>query len=94
VQKNIRVDLYSKPGCSLCEKAKAVLREVQQRIAFELVETDISTGPTLWETYRMDIPVVSIDGVRAFHHRVDPVRLEALLIAAGGMRVAESGGAG
>ncbi|RKH06308.1 glutaredoxin family protein [Corallococcus praedator] len=75
----MRVDIYSKPRCSLCEKARAVVEEVRTRLPFELYVTDILQSPDLFETWRYDIPVVLIDGVPAFKHRVEPEVLEARL---------------
>ena len=37
----MRVEIYSKPDCGLCEEAKRALRAVQQRVPFELVEVNI-----------------------------------------------------
>ncbi|MFP2896845.1 glutaredoxin family protein [Corallococcus sp. 4LFB] len=73
----MRVDIYSKPGCSLCVKAVAVAEEVQARLPFELYVTDIRQSPDLFEAWRYDIPVVLIEGVPSFKHRVDGEALEA-----------------
>ncbi|XHF26822.1 glutaredoxin family protein [Corallococcus exercitus] len=73
----MRVDIYSKPRCSLCVKALAVVEEVQGRLPFELYVTDILQSPDLFEAWRYDIPVVLIEGVPAFKHRVDAEALEA-----------------
>ncbi|NOK38459.1 glutaredoxin family protein [Corallococcus exercitus] len=73
----MRVDIYSKPRCSLCEQALAVVEEVRARLPFELYVTDILQSPDLFEAWRYDIPVVLIDGVPAFKHRVDAEGLEA-----------------
>lgn len=89
----VRVELYTKPGCSLCHKALAVLRDVQRRVPFELVEVDISLSPSLYAAYRLDIPVVTVSGERAFTLRVEAAQLEARLVAAGGTRVARTPGA-
>ncbi|NBD13515.1 MULTISPECIES: glutaredoxin family protein [Corallococcus] len=75
----MRVDIYSKPRCSLCEKALIVVEQVQARLPFEIHVTDILQSPELFETWRYDIPVVLIDGVPAFKHRVDAEGLEARL---------------
>jgi glutaredoxin len=73
------VEIYSKADCHLCEEAKAVLERVRRRVPFELREIDIETDPTLRARYKYSIPVVAIDGRRAFRHRVDETKLEALL---------------
>ncbi|RYZ38596.1 MAG: glutaredoxin family protein [Myxococcaceae bacterium] len=75
----MRVDIYSKPRCSLCEKALLVVEEVRTRLPFELYVTDILQSPELFETWRYDIPVVLIEGVPAFKYRVEPEVLEARL---------------
>jgi hypothetical protein len=73
------VVLYTKEGCSLCGYAKAAILEVRRSIAFHFVEVDILSDPDLFEDYKYDIPVVTIDGKRAFKYRVDPDRLRERL---------------
>jgi glutaredoxin len=70
------VVLYSRPGCHLCEDAKAVLAQARTRVAFDLEEVDISSDPELFEEHKWTIPVIEIDGRTAFKLRVAP---EALL---------------
>ena len=65
----MRVELYTKPGCSLCEAAKAVLEDIQGDIDFELREIDIRHDEALFERYRFDIPVVVVGG-RTYKHRI------------------------
>lgn len=67
----IRVEIYSKKDCHLCDDAKAVLARVQARTPFELVEVDIEADPRLFEQFQYDIPVIFVDGHKAFKHRVD-----------------------
>jgi hypothetical protein len=73
------VRIYSKPNCCLCEQAKAVLERVRERLPFELLEEDIRGSPELFERYRYDIPVVTIDGRQAFKLRLDEAEVEACL---------------
>ncbi len=88
----MRVDIYSKPACSLCDEALAVLERVQARIPFDLRVIDIRQSPTLFEAHRYDIPVVFIDGEFAFKHRLDEAELETRLRQAPrGTSVAHSG---
>ena len=75
----MKVEIYSKPECSLCDAAKATILRVQQRIRFELVETNIEELPDLYTRYKYDIPVVFIDGQKAFKHRVDELEFERRL---------------
>ena len=71
-----RVVLYTIPGlCPLCDEARETLR--REGVAFS--EVDIRTDRTLLRAYREEIPVVTVDGGKAFVGRVDPVRLAAVL---------------
>ncbi|MCZ0756536.1 glutaredoxin family protein [Anoxybacillus sp. J5B_2022] len=56
------VNLYSKIDCPLCEKAKAVLQELQQEWNFQINEIDIYENDALLEKYQLMIPVVEVDG--------------------------------
>jgi len=76
-----KVVLYSKPGCHLCDDAHAVLDEVRRELPFELDVRDISKSRKLIEAYGLDIPVVTIDGVEAFRHRLTADQLRAALAA-------------
>ena len=65
------VTFYTRPGCSLCEKALVVVNRVRGDIPFHLEISDISGNPGLLRKYALHIPVVSIDGVEVFRFRVD-----------------------
>lgn len=56
------VNLYSKIDCPLCEKAKAILHELQKEWNFEMNEIDIYQDDALLEKYQLMIPVVEVDG--------------------------------
>jgi glutaredoxin len=77
-----KVVLFSRPGCHLCEDARAVLDEVRRATPFDLEERDISGDGALEAAYRHDIPVVTVDGVEAFRHVVRAEALRARLAAA------------
>jgi glutaredoxin len=66
------VELFSKPDCHLCEEVKALLRELQLEHSFILREINIATHETLLAQYGEEIPVVFINGRKAFKYRVDP----------------------
>lgn len=65
------VIVYSKPGCHLCDEAKAMIENAGVSDRFTLVEVNIESDPELLRKYKYDIPVVMIDGVECFWHRVD-----------------------
>ena len=68
------VIIYSRPGCHLCDEAKAVMLSGDCSDRFMLEEVNIESDPELLNKYKYDIPVVVIDGVEAFKHRVDPAQ--------------------
>ncbi len=79
----IQVEIYSKPDCHLCVEAKAVLQEVQASLPFHLVEIDISNDPALQEAYGEEIPVIFINGKKAFKYWVQRKELVRKLQRAG-----------
>jgi glutaredoxin len=66
-----QVIVYSKPGCHLCDEAKAVIENAGVGDRFTLAEVNIESDPELLRKYKYDIPVIMIDGVESFRHRVD-----------------------
>ena len=66
------VTLYTRPGCHLCEEAKAAMRASGCTDEFLLEEINVDLDPALHDKYKFDIPVVYINGVKAFKHSVDP----------------------
>jgi len=77
-----RVTLYSKPGCHLCDDARAVVARVCAELGERFVEVDITAGPDadrLRAAYGEEIPVTFVDGRRHDFWRVDPDRLRAAL---------------
>jgi glutaredoxin len=69
------VTLYSRPGCCLCDDARAVLMRVRTRYPFWFEERDIEGDDWLLRTYLERIPVVTIDGVEVFEFFVDETEL-------------------
>jgi glutaredoxin len=66
------VTLYSRPGCHLCEEAKATLHRLQaERAAFEVHEINIETDDALHARYLERIPVIALDGEELFDFFVD-----------------------
>jgi glutaredoxin len=76
----VKVVLYSRPGCHLCDDALDVLERVRADVPFDLETVDISGRLALLAQYRHDIPVVTVDGVEAFRHRVDEGVLRTRLV--------------
>jgi glutaredoxin len=74
-----RVVLYSKPGCHLCDDARAVIAGVCSELGEQYDEIDITTSEELMRAYGEEIPVTFVDGSQHDFWRVDPVRLRAAL---------------
>jgi glutaredoxin len=72
---SVEVVLYGAPGCHLCDVAKDVLDRQRELLGFDLQVVDISGDPELERSYREQIPVVFVDGRKAFKYRVDPLEL-------------------
>ena len=72
----ISVDIYSRPDCHLCDEAKEVIGRVQHRVPFELRVINVETDPKLEKEYGEQIPVVFINGSKAFKYHVDEARFE------------------
>lgn len=66
-----RVIIYSRPGCHLCDEAKAVIMSAGCSDQFTLEEVNIESDEELLRKYKYDIPVISINGVETFIHRVN-----------------------
>ncbi|HEX9574505.1 MAG TPA: glutaredoxin family protein [Myxococcales bacterium] len=69
------VVLYTRSGCCLCDDAKEALQAARAQVRFTVREVDIDSDPALYEAHRYDVPVIEIDGRRAFKHRVTPRQL-------------------
>lgn len=65
------VTLYTRPGCHLCEDAKAAIRPLLREFGAALREINIENDPVLEERYGWEIPVVFIGPRKAAKHRVD-----------------------
>ena len=71
--------LYGKPGCHLCEDARAAVERVTARRGVPLAQVDISRDPVLYKRYGERIPVLELDGETVFEFFVDEVVLERRL---------------
>ncbi|MEZ0577825.1 glutaredoxin family protein [Nocardioides sp. MH1] len=74
-----RVTLYSRPGCHLCDDARAIIEQVCAELGESYAEMSIDDEPTLQERFGHEIPVTFVDGRQHDFWRVDPVRLRRAL---------------
>ncbi|CAG6398235.1 putative redoxin [Actinacidiphila cocklensis] len=73
------VTLIGKPGCHLCDDARAVVEEVAAETGAVVVEQDITQDEELYRRYWEQIPVVLVDGEQHTFWRVDGSRLRRAL---------------
>jgi glutaredoxin len=77
------VTLYGRPGCHLCDDARAALERVRADSPFELREVDIEADDALLRIYLERIPVVALDGEEVYDYHVDEADLRARLATVG-----------
>ena len=74
-----RVLLLSRPGCHLCDEARAVIERVTAELGVTWAERDITASPQDLAEYSDMIPVTFVDGVQHDFWRVSEERLRAAL---------------
>jgi hypothetical protein len=65
-----QVILYTRPGCHLCDEMNEEIRRADCPELYTLDEVNIESDPDLLVRYRYEIPVLLIEGVEAFRHRL------------------------
>jgi glutaredoxin len=65
------VTLYGKPGCHLCDEARAAVERVRSHRSFDLQEVDVTLDAGLHREYGERIPVLAVDGEELFDYFVD-----------------------
>ena len=66
-------------GCHLCERAQGQLARLHAELGFAYEEIDITGDSVLEARYREWLPVVEIDGKRAFVYYLDEAALRRKL---------------
>ena len=74
-----RVILYSRPGCHLCDDARAVIERVCADLGESYEEVSIDDDPELTRRFSEEIPVTFVDGRQHDFWRVSEERLRAAL---------------
>ena len=71
----MKVILYTRAGCHLCDDAEAVLAAH----GLHAERVDVDRHPELRARYGECVPVVEIDGKERFRGRIDPLLLRRLI---------------
>ena len=66
-----QVVVYSRKGCLLCEIVKETLTKLHRHGGFTWQEVDVDSDETLRRQFTDEVPVVFIDGRKAFKYRMD-----------------------
>jgi hypothetical protein len=76
---DVRVVVYGKPGCHLCDDAYAIVEQACAAVGASWRTVQIQDDPELMARYGEQIPVTFVDGHQHDFWRVDPDRLRAAL---------------
>jgi len=74
-----RITLYTRPGCHLCDDARAVIEGVCADLGESYEEIDITGDDEFEDRFTEDVPVTFVDGRQHDFWRVDETRLRAAL---------------
>lgn len=75
----MRVRIYTKPRCSVCDETRTLLLELAGRLGFTVEVVDARASADTWERFRFLVPVVELDGEVVSTLRPDAAALEARL---------------
>ena len=75
----LTLTLYSRADCCLCEDMKTVLAQVRQDVPFALEEIDVDTEPELQTLYGQEVPVLFVNGRKAFKYKLTVGELQRRL---------------
>ena len=71
--------IYTRKDCCLCDEMKNVIHQVAARTALALEEIDVDGAPEIQEKYGGEVPVLFINGRKAFKYRMTREELEKKL---------------
>jgi hypothetical protein len=78
----LEVTLYTRPGCHLCDQAKAEIAPLLREAGAVLHQVNIDLDETLRKRYDVDIPVIFLGPRKVAKHLVNPVQFRRQLAEA------------
>jgi glutaredoxin len=75
----LRVVMYTRNGCHLCEEAWALLVKKRHRYQFQLDFIDVDSDPEFAKLFGEHVPVVTVNGKTRFRGVINPKLLQRLL---------------
>lgn len=79
-----RLQLYTRPGCHLCEELLAAAAPIAERHHAVIEKVDIDGDERLARRYGLAIPVLALEGREICRHRLDADALERALATVAG----------
>ena len=67
----LEATLYTRPGCHLCEEAKAQITPLLRAAGVVLREVNVDDDPALRDQHGFDVPVIFLGARKVAKHRVD-----------------------
>ena len=67
--------LFSRRDCCLCDEMKAVIAQVAAKMPIHLVEVDVDGNDEQKAKYGSEVPVLFINGRKAFKYRLTAAAL-------------------
>ena len=74
--RRLRIRIYSKKDCHLCDEAKTILVNFASRYPITVEEIDIGQDAASFEKYRNEIPVIFLENRKLFKYRIDAKKLD------------------
>ncbi|MBI4735733.1 MAG: glutaredoxin family protein [candidate division NC10 bacterium] len=75
----LQLELYSRPGCHLCDELRAVCQRLSDEFLLRVTEVNIEAHPALEERFGREIPVLFIDGRKTVKFRTTETELRRKL---------------
>lgn len=79
VERPLRLELYSRPGCHLCDSLRVLCERLSGEFPLQLAEVNIETDPGLLARYDQEVPVLFVNGRKAVKYRTTEAALRRLL---------------
>lgn len=79
--RRLKLQIYSKPECHLCDEAKELVHRVAASYTLEIETVNIEEDPEVYERYKHEIPVGFLEGRKLFKYRIDEKTLRRALDA-------------
>jgi glutaredoxin len=67
----VRVHIYSKENCHLCDEALQIIQRVHTQYPFEIIITKLTERHPKFNEYSEKVPVVFVEGEQCFLYRVN-----------------------